>query len=74
MMRDAAAAAGAEGWRVTLAGPLVTAILTYGRDRALREEVWRGYSARASQPPHDNTAIVERMLQTPPGAGEAPGL
>jgi oligopeptidase A len=63
MMRDAAEAAGAEGWRVTLAGPLVTAILTYGRDRALREEVWRGYSARASQPPHDNTGIVSRMLQ-----------
>ncbi|HMV70297.1 MAG TPA: M3 family metallopeptidase, partial [Myxococcota bacterium] len=62
MMRDAAAAASLDGWRVTLAGPVVNAVLTYARDRDLRERVWRAYGARASSPPHDNAPIVERML------------
>ncbi len=62
MLRQTAEAAGVEGWRVTLTAPVVTAILTYAEDRALRETVWRAYNRRAADGPHDNTPILGQMV------------
>ena len=67
MLRQSAAAAGAEGHRATLKGPVVQALLTYADDRALREVVYQAYHTRASdQGPHagrhDNTPRIERIL------------
>jgi oligopeptidase A len=43
--------------------PVVNAVLTYAEDRALREQVWRGFQRRAAEPPHDNAPVVLEMLR-----------
>ena len=67
MMREAAAEAGVEGWRVTLKQPSYVAVMTYADDRALRSEIYAAYATRASdQGPHagqfDNTARIEKIM------------
>ncbi len=67
LLAQAAADAGTSGHLATLKGPVVTAILTFADDRALREEVWTAYQTRASdQGPqagaHDNSARIEQIL------------
>lgn len=58
----AALAGDAGGYRVGLQGPVVTAILTYADDRALREEVWRAWNQRGVAPETDNRSVVAGML------------
>ncbi len=67
MMREAAAQAGVEGFRVTLKQPSYVAVMTYADDRALRSEIYAAYATRASeQGPHagrfDNSARIEKIL------------
>mgnify|MGYP001060440407 CR=1 FL=1 len=67
LLAQAAADAGEAGHRATLKGPVVTAILTFADDRALREVVWTAYQTRASdQGPqagaHDNSARIGQIL------------
>lgn len=64
----AAARASAEsksksGWRFTLHGPSYVALMTYLDDASIRERVWRAYSLRASADPHDNHALMARILE-----------
>jgi oligopeptidase A len=68
MLRDAAAALGEVGWRVTLQQPSVNAILTFAEDRDLRARVYRASATRASdQGPNagefDNSARIARTLE-----------
>jgi oligopeptidase A len=67
MLARAAAEAGATGWRATLKGPVVQAILSYAEDRGLREAVYTAYQTRASdQGPHagrfDNAPAIEAIM------------
>ncbi|MCX7562114.1 M3 family metallopeptidase [Xanthomonadaceae bacterium XH05] len=67
MLAQAAADAGESGHLATLKGPVVTAILTFADDRALRETVYSAYHTRASdQGPQagqfDNAERIEQIL------------
>lgn len=66
-MAAAAQAKGLEGWLITLEFPSYYAVMTYADDRALREEVYRAYSTRASdQGPNagqnDNGPVMQQLL------------
>jgi oligopeptidase A len=63
MMEAIARSRGQEtGWLVILNAPVVTAILTYADDRALREEVWGAWNQRASSGELDNQPVIREML------------
>jgi len=58
---------GQDGWVLTLDVPSYLPVLTYADDRALRQEVYRAYSTRASdEGPEagkwDNSELMERIL------------
>ncbi len=50
---------GKSGWRFTLQGPSVMAVLTYLDDEAIREAVWRAYNTRAAQ---ENGPLIAKIL------------
>jgi oligopeptidase A len=52
-----------EGWRFTLQGPSVQAVLTYLDDRDIREQVWRAFHTRAASGEKDNREIIPRILE-----------
>ncbi len=56
-----------EGWLLTLEFPSYYAVITYADDRALREEIYRAYSTRASDqgddPALDNSENMAKILQ-----------
>ena len=63
--REAAAEAGAGGCRLTLKAPCYLPVMMHGRDRALRETLYRAFNTRASEfgpPGHDNTALMQELL------------
>ena len=67
MLNGLARAHGKKGWLVDLNAPSYHAVMTYAKDRALREEVYKAYVTRASdQGPEagkwDNTPLIEEML------------
>lgn len=62
----AAKQAGKEGYRVTLQYPSYIPLLQYAKDRALREEAYRAFSARASEigdAKLDNTPVIREILK-----------
>ena len=64
---DRAAAAELDGWLLTLDFPCYYPLLCHCRNRALREEVYRAHSTRASelgpdQGRYDNSALIEQIL------------
>lgn len=68
MLRAAATARGLTGWLVTLHQPSVSAVLTFGEDRALRERVYEAFGTRASEQgpdagKFDNSGRIARLLQ-----------
>lgn len=61
----AAAEAGREGWKLTLKMPCYLPVMQHARDRALREQLYRGYATIASDQGdtrYDNSAHIERLL------------
>ena len=50
------------GYRFTLSAPLVSAVLSYGEHRPLREAIHRAWNARASEGARDNGPLVREML------------
>ncbi len=66
---DRARAEGLEnGWLLTLDVPVFLAVMSHARNRALREEMYRAFTTRASdQGPHageyDNAAIMDEILK-----------
>jgi oligopeptidase A len=61
--RESAERRGKPGWRFTLQGPSVHAVLTYLDDRAIREQVWRAYNTRAASGDKDNRELMPRILE-----------
>lgn len=61
--RDSAQAKGREGWRFTLQGPSVIAVLTYADDPGLREEIWRAFNRRGNREGTDNLPLVADILR-----------
>ncbi|TDM06740.1 MAG: oligopeptidase A [Ideonella sp. MAG2] len=64
--RDAAAAEGKDGHKLTLHFPCYLPVLQYASHRPLREKVYRAYVTRASEldaPERDNSALMRALLQ-----------
>lgn len=53
---------GQAGWRFTLHMPSQEPFMTYLEDAALRREMWTAASKLGGQEPHDNTALIARIL------------
>jgi oligopeptidase A len=62
LLRANAAEKGLPGYRISLSAPVVTAVLTYADDRALREAVYRAYNTRAVSGEWDNRGLIEKIL------------
>ncbi len=63
--RAAAAADGHAGFKITLHFPSYFPVMQYGRNRALRETLYRAYVTRASElgdAEHDNSALMQKLL------------
>lgn len=65
---DRAAAAGLDGWLLTLDFPVYFAVMSHARNRALREEMYRAFTTRASdQGPqageYDNATVMDDILR-----------
>lgn len=54
--------AGKPVWRFTLHMPSQEPFMTYLEDDALRREMWTGAIAVGATEPHDNTALIRRIL------------
>ena len=64
--RAAAEADGREGYKLTLHFPSYLPVMQMGRNRALREKLYRAYVTRASEfgaPERDNTPILRELLE-----------
>ncbi|MGH8456280.1 MAG: oligopeptidase A, partial [Stenotrophobium sp.] len=65
--REKAQAKNLDGWLLTLDFPSYDAVVTYAKDRALREELYTAYATRASDRgplagQHDNGALMTEIL------------
>ncbi|MSU70287.1 MAG: M3 family peptidase [Opitutaceae bacterium] len=60
--RVSAAGKNLTGWRFTLHQPSLEPFMTYLEDGALRREMWTASAAVGAQAPHDNTALIGRIL------------
>ena len=63
---DDAAAAGIDGWRLSLDYPTYDAVLTHAHERSLREALYRAWSTRGSDqgdnPDWDNSDNIETIM------------
>ncbi|NDD91221.1 M3 family peptidase [bacterium] len=60
--REAASSKGkSEAWLFTLDVPSFSPLVTYAKDRALREELWRAYNSRALGGDFDNREVLQRI-------------
>jgi oligopeptidase A len=63
--RQAAEAAGKQGWQLTLKMPCYLPVMQYAQDRALREAMYRAYGTVASEQGDerfDNSPLIEELL------------
>ena len=60
--RRSAEAKGLAGWRFTLHQPSLEPFMTYLDDAALRREMWTASAAVGARVPHDNAALIGRIL------------
>lgn len=67
MAKQAAEQRGVEGWVITLNFPSYFSVMAYAENRALREELYRAYTTRASElgadPKWDNTPVMQDILR-----------
>lgn len=68
MARASAESKGQSGWRFTLQAPSYMAVMTYLDDAAIREQMYRAYSTRATSlgpggGVYDNRALVVKILE-----------
>jgi len=64
--QEMAEAEGKRGWKLNLQAPSFLAVMQFCANRALREEMYRAYTTRASEfgPTElDNTALIARILE-----------
>lgn len=50
-------------WRITLDGPSFTPFLQHGRNRALREKVYRAFVSRAASGEWNNEPVIPKILR-----------
>ena len=50
-------------WLITLEQPSFVPFMEYSTRRDLREQLYRAQIARAAHAPHDNTALIDRILR-----------
>jgi oligopeptidase A len=50
------------GWRFTLHMPSQEPFMTYLEDSGLRQEMWTAATRVGAQEPHDNTALISKIL------------
>jgi oligopeptidase A len=60
--RQSATSKNAAGWRFTLQAPSYIPVMTYLDDRAIREQMYRAFSMRATEAGRDNRPLLERIL------------
>jgi len=60
--RRSAEAKGLAGWRFTLHQPSQEPVMTYLHDDDLRRQMWTAATAVGGQAPHDNSALIARVL------------
>ena len=60
--RRSAETKGLAGWRFTLHMPSQEPFMTYLADDSLRQQMWTAAVAVGAQAPHDNTALITRIL------------
>jgi peptidyl-dipeptidase Dcp len=53
----------AQGYLFGLDGPTYIAFMTYCTDSKLRETMWRAFGSRGLKDPHDNRALVKRIVE-----------
>ena len=66
MFREMAEADGKTGWKLNLQAPSFLPVMQFCENRALREEMYRAYTTRASEfgPENlDNTPLIARILE-----------
>ncbi|MBR6363055.1 MAG: M3 family metallopeptidase [Bacteroidales bacterium] len=59
---EAAKEKGKSGWLFNLQFPSFSPFMKYSTRRDLREKMWRAYNSRALGGPHDNTALIKRIV------------
>ncbi len=63
--REAAAAAGKNGWLFTLKAPSYLPVMQFADNRAMRQNIYRAYATRASEfgkPELDNTKLMDEIV------------
>lgn len=60
--RQNAEAKGLQGWRFTLHMPSQEPFMTYLADDGLRRQMWEAAVSVGARAPHDNTALISRIL------------
>src|SRR5688572_6535240 len=60
--RRGAESKGLGGWRFTLHMPSQEPFMTYVEDDGLRQEMWTAATRVGAHEPHDNTALISRVL------------
>jgi len=60
--REKAVVKDQQGWLLTLDYPSFDAVISRCSHRALRERLYTAYATRSSRAPHDNTALIEQIL------------
>ena len=53
---------GVKGWVFTLNQPSYGPFLKFSDRRELREQIWRAYNGKCVGGPHDNTALIRRIV------------
>src|ERR1019366_3706585 len=61
--RQSAETKKAAGWRFTLQAPSYIPVLTYLDNAEIREQMYRAFSTRATEPERDNRPLLERILE-----------
>jgi oligopeptidase A len=65
MFKEMAEADGKTGWKLNLQAPSFMPVMSFCANRALREEMYRAYSTRASEfgpAEFDNTTLIDRIV------------
>ncbi len=50
------------GWIFTLQGPSIIPVLTYAKNRALREKIYRAFHSKAFNDAYDNTDLIKKIV------------
>jgi oligopeptidase A len=61
--RQSAESKKSSGWRFTLQAPSYIPAMTYLDDRSIREQMYRAFATRATEPDRDNRPLLARILE-----------